>query len=83
MVHLWGSLICGVSHARKMRIINDILYTENRFTVNLQAAREEGREEGKVKKAKETAMTMLADDEPLEKIIRYTGLTAEQISKLN
>jgi predicted transposase/invertase (TIGR01784 family) len=54
----------------------------------------EGREEGKLegreegiaiggeKRALEMAKEMLTDNEPIAKIIKYTGLTAEQIEKL-
>ncbi len=90
MVQLWNQAqidsLTEEQHKRyeeEMRIINDIIYTENRFKANLEAAKEEGREEGEAKKAKETALKMLADGEPLEKIIKYTGLTTEQISKLS
>ncbi len=41
-------------------------------------AREEGKAEGKAEMAKE----MLVDNEPIAKIIKYTGLTFEQIKKL-
>lgn len=41
-------------------------------------AREEGREEGKIDVAKE----MLADKVPVETIIKYTGLTEEQVRAL-
>lgn len=40
--------------------------------------REEGREEEKIRMARE----MKADGEPVEKIVRYTGLTTEEIEKL-
>ncbi len=44
--------------------------------------REEGKEEGKEEKAFEFAREMLKENEPIEKIIRYTGLAKEQIEKL-
>ena len=44
--------------------------------------REEGREEGKEKERIEIAKNMIADGEPNEKIIRYTGLTREEVEGL-
>ena len=44
--------------------------------------RAEGRAEGEANMAKETAKRMLEDGEPVEKIIRYTNLTLEQIDEL-
>ncbi len=45
---------------------------------SLQTSKEEGRIEEKI----EIAKIMLSDNEPIEKIIKYTGLTAEVIEKL-
>jgi predicted transposase YdaD len=42
-----------------------------------------GKEEGLLAGKYAIAKTMLADGEPLEKIIRYTQLSAEQIAALN
>jgi len=39
-------------------------------------------EKGKIKGKIEIAKEMLKDDEPIEKIMRYTGLTKEQINDL-
>ena len=44
--------------------------------------REQGRAEGEQSKAIATARMMKADGEPIDKIIKYTGLTAEQIQTL-
>ena len=45
-------------------------------------AREEGREEGEENKAREIARRMLEDNEPMKKIVKFTGLTEEQIKAL-
>lgn len=45
---------------------------------SLDTAKEEGVEEGKI----EVAIEMLKDNEPIEKIIKYTGLTKEQIEQI-
>lgn len=42
----------------------------------------EGREKGLAEGRAETAKMMLEDGEPISKIMRYTGLTEEEIEKL-
>jgi hypothetical protein len=42
----------------------------------------EAEEKVKNKRSVEIAKNMLADDEPNEKIVKYTGLTVEQTEKL-
>lgn len=49
---------------------------------SLDTAKDEGREEGREKRSIEVAIKMLKDEEPLEKIIRYTELSLEQIEKI-
>lgn len=44
---------------------------------------EEGREEGLEAKAIEVAKEMLKDNEPIEKIMKYTKLSKEEIHKIN
>ncbi len=43
---------------------------------------EKGREEGEKKKALEIALEMLKDNEPIEKIIKYSKLSKEEILKI-
>jgi len=43
---------------------------------------EQGRAEGEKQKAMEMARMMKADNEPLEKIMRYSGLTLDEIQKI-
>ena len=52
------------------------------FTNIVDTAREEGETKGETKKAIEVAIQMLKDEEPIEKIIKYTGLTRDEIEKL-
>ena len=40
------------------------------------------KDEGKIERNIEIARNMIADGEPIEKIIRYTGLTKENIENL-
>ena len=47
----------------------------------LDSSKEEGRAEGLEEQKLTTARLMLEDGEPIEKIIRYTGLTRGQIEK--
>lgn len=42
----------------------------------------EGLEEGSLQKATDMALKMLQNNEPIEKIIEYTGLTEQQLQKL-
>lgn len=44
--------------------------------------RAEGLEEGSLQKATDMALKMLQNNEPIEKIIEYTGLTEQQLQKL-
>ena len=48
----------------------------------LQTRWEEGRDEGEKRKAFAIAREMLLDGEPVEKIMRYTGLTREEVEDL-
>jgi predicted transposase/invertase (TIGR01784 family) len=47
-----------------------------------RAALQRGLEQGREEKAIETARTMLADGEPIDKIHKYTGLSTEEIKQL-
>ena len=58
----------------------EIIITEARKI--LEQGREQGREEGSRDKAYEMADIMLAEGEPLDKIVRYTGLSIEEIERL-
>jgi len=42
----------------------------------------EGRQEGRQVREVEIARSMIADGEPIEKIMRYTGLTQAEIDRL-
>ena len=44
--------------------------------------KKEGKKEGKREGKKETAMIMLEDGVPIEKISKYTGLTEKEIKAL-
>lgn len=48
----------------------------------LRKGRKEGRKEGRREQAFAIARQMKADQEPLDKIMRYTGLTETEIDRL-
>lgn len=48
----------------------------------LHHAKQEGRQEGISERNIAFAKTMIADGEPIEKIVRYTGLTKKEIEEL-
>jgi predicted transposase/invertase (TIGR01784 family) len=48
----------------------------------LAYAKKEGLQEGMLQKAYDMAKSMLADHEPLAKIMRYTGLSRHQLATL-
>jgi predicted transposase/invertase (TIGR01784 family) len=60
----------------------DSLKTYRDIKNSIDTARDEGKMEGKIEGKIETAKLMLSEDEPIEKIIKFTGLTKEQIEKL-
>jgi predicted transposase/invertase (TIGR01784 family) len=48
----------------------------------IEIGMEKGIEKGKMERAIEIALEMLQDNEPIEKIMKYTGLTQTEIEKL-
>jgi predicted transposase/invertase (TIGR01784 family) len=54
----------------------------NDYNSDINAATREGKIEGKIEKAIEMARKMLFDNEPIDKIIRYTELTKSEIENL-
>ena len=71
----------SLKHYRDIKNIVDTSREEGRME-----GREEGRKEGRMEGIEEgklgIARTMKADNEPIDKIIRYTQLTKEQIEKI-
>ncbi len=71
-------------HKRVQEVKNDIS-VEVEFMTLLERDREkieEGMEKGEKKKALEIAKEMLKDNEPIEKIIKYSKLSREEILKI-
>lgn len=52
------------------------------YNSGMKKAKDEGRTEGRDERNLEIARNMKADGEPMEKIMRYTGLTKEEIENL-
>ncbi len=50
--------------------------------VGVEEGRKEGREEGELKRNRDIAIEMIKDDEPNDKIRRYTHLTDAEIEQL-
>ena len=48
----------------------------------MQTLQDEGRAEGQLEMATNTALDMLRDHEPMEKIIKYSRLSEERIKEL-
>jgi hypothetical protein len=64
---------------------NDMVWTEeelDRLALYKIRAREKARAEGREQERIETALDMLADNEPLEKIIKYSHLSMEKVLEL-
>ena len=56
--------------------------TYNQLEYAKKKGREEGREEGIEKRSREIAANMLRKNVPIESICEFTGLSAEEIAKL-
>jgi len=52
------------------------------FEYDLHESKEEGRVEGKAEAKHEMAVAMLADGEPIEKIVKYSGLSEKEVLEL-
>lgn len=48
----------------------------------MQKLQDEGREEGRMEERTSTAIDMLRDNEPMEKIVKYSHLPEERIKEL-
>ena len=62
-------------------MISDI-EKESIATANYRDGFDDGMEKGMEKKALAIARRMLEDNEPIEKIVKYSGLTEEQVRDL-
>ena len=56
--------------------------TERDIKNQIEFARDEGREEGRVEGIRLSALNMLKDNLPVDTICRYTGLSAEEVEAL-
>jgi predicted transposase/invertase (TIGR01784 family) len=81
-----GYLVEYLSRKEFMTMVLKTWTVEEQMEFFKKEAREEGREEGIEKGREEKAISMakemLADGEPIEKIVKYSGLSESQILKL-
>jgi len=52
------------------------------YEYDLHESKEEGRAEGRTEERRAMAAAMLADGEPVEKIVKYLRLSEEEVLKL-
>ena len=74
------NLISELKHTEKERV-NYMTY-QMKIAEERDEARAEGRAEGRDEERTSTALEMLRDREPMEKIIRYSHLSRERIEEL-
>jgi predicted transposase/invertase (TIGR01784 family) len=67
-----GNITMGIMEAVREQILDE----------GIEKGIEKGMERGELKKALETALEMKNDGQPIEKIIKYTKLTIEQVESL-
>ena len=65
----------------EMRLFYEKKY-EKKYERDLKERFEQGSEQGRIADKLETARAMKADNEPVEKIVKYTGLSRDEIDKL-
>ncbi len=70
------NLITDIKHQEKERV------SYMTYEMKMQEARNDGKEEGLIESSTQTALDMLRDNEPIEKIIKYSRLPLERIQKL-
>ena len=58
------------------------VWQEEALLEGMEKCIEKGMEEGRKREKYNLAKTMLSDGEPMEKIMRYTGLAREEIESL-
>jgi predicted transposase/invertase (TIGR01784 family) len=69
------------SRLESRELVEEIIMGKQKTMTLYERALEEGREEGELKKAIETARKMLEEDDSVEKIIRITGLSEDQLKE--
>ncbi len=70
------NLITDIKHQEKERV------SYMTYEMKMQEARNDGKEEGLIESSTQTALDMLRDNEPIEKIIKYSRLPLERIQEL-
>ena len=78
-----GDLLMSISQDERERAIyrsQKMFQTD--MASNIATAEDRGRHEGELVKALAIARNMIEDREPVDKIMRYTGLTREEVENL-
>lgn len=75
-----GELLMSISQNERERAI---FRSRRKFQTDLQSDLSTAEDRGKALRNIEIAHIMIADGEPVEKIVRYTGLTKQEIEKLS
>ena len=72
--------LSGDEAERRIAYLRETAEIDRKFVMT--AARDQGREEGKIEEKIETAKKMLAEEMDINLIIKITGLTKDEIEKL-
>ena len=72
--------LSGDEAERRIAYLRETAEIDRKFAMT--AARDQGREEGKIEEKIETAKKMLAEEMDINLIIKITGLTKDEIEKL-
>ena len=76
------SALPGKEQLQYFRAMISDIEKEDIATANYKDGFDEGMEKGDRQRATQTARLMLADKKPIEEIVKYSGLTEEQIKAL-
>ena len=78
-----GELLMGISQDERERaVFRSRRMYQTDLQSNLATAEDRGERRGRQERNLEFARMMLSDGEPIEKIMRYTGLTRQEITQL-
>jgi predicted transposase/invertase (TIGR01784 family) len=78
LVHLYTATELATMTVKQRQNYDKVMTTEIDRMCEISYAKKQGKAEGKVEDAK----AMLADNMPIERVSKYTGLTPEEIAAL-
>ena len=79
-------IIISKNEVEKARLRSEYKYQldlQSKMVYAKRQGMQEGRVEGELAKALAIAQNMITDGEPIDKIMRYTGLTREEVEALH